>query len=105
MSVVSSIPKCEGKTMDARRLAQLTMREKIRDSQHLARDLHEHMTQNFLPKVAELRSVCTPEGEERIADVTIRNQVATVLESERFMTQKETELSAYAAAIIQEAIP
>ena len=64
--------------MDPRKIAELTMRDKIRDSQHLARELHEHLTQNLLPKIAELASVCVPEAEERIADVTIRSQVATV---------------------------
>lgn len=93
--------------MDARKIELLTLREKIRDSQQLARDLHEHLTQNFLPKVAELVSVATPnpEMEERVADVTIRNQVAMVLESERFLTQKEADLSAYAAALLRETIP
>ncbi|MDP1797067.1 MAG: hypothetical protein Q8K78_06280 [Planctomycetaceae bacterium] len=93
--------------MDARKIEQLTLREKIRDSQQLARDLHEHMMQNFLPKVAELVAVSKPQPdvEERVADVTIRNQAATVLESERFLAQKEADLSAYATALIREAIP
>lgn len=91
--------------MDVAKIGQLTMREKIRGGQHLARELHEHLSQNLLPKVTELVAVCTPEGEERIADVTIRNQVANVLESERFLAQKEAELTAYAVAITQEAIP
>ncbi len=91
--------------MDPKKIPLLTMREKIRDGQQLARELHEHMSQNFLPKVSELMAVSTPEGEERIADVTIRNQVATVLESERFLSQREAEFSAYAASIVQEAIP
>ncbi|HET6422483.1 MAG TPA: hypothetical protein VFG20_02295 [Planctomycetaceae bacterium] len=91
--------------MDVAKVGQLTMREKIRGGQHLARELHEHLSQNFLPKVTELAAVCTPEAEERIADVTIRNQVANVLESERFLAQKEAELAAYAVAISAEAIP
>lgn len=91
--------------MDPRKIAELTMREKIRNSQHLARDLHEHLTQNLLPKIAELATVCLPEGEERIADVTIRSQVATVLESERFLAQKDEEIAHYAAAIVQSATP
>lgn len=90
--------------MEASKIAKLTMREKIRSSQHLARELHEHLVQNFLPKAMELTAVCAPEGEERIADVTIRSEVATVLESERFLSQKEADLSDYAAAIIQEAV-
>lgn len=93
--------------MDERKLAQLTLREKVRDSQHLARDLHEHMVQNFLPKVAELVTVAVPkpDEEERISDATIRTQVAVVLESERFMAQKEADLVAYANALCKEAIP
>jgi hypothetical protein len=91
--------------MDIAKIGQLTMREKIRSGQHLARELHEHLSQNFLPKVTELTAVCVPEGEERIVDVTIRNQVANVLESERFLAQKEAELAAYAVAVCQEAIP
>ncbi len=89
--------------MDPRKIAELTMREKIRDGQHLAREMHEHLTQNLLPKIVELNSVCIPEAEERIADVTIRNQVTTVLESERFLAQKEAEIAAYATAIGQSA--
>ncbi len=93
--------------MDARKIESLTLREKIRDSQQLARDLHEHLTQNFIPKVAELVAVAipNPDVEERVADVTIRNQVAMVLESERFLAQKEADLSAYAVALVREAIP
>ncbi len=93
--------------MDERKLAQLTLREKVRDSQHLARDLHEHMVQNFLPKVAELLTVSLPQpdAEERISDVTIRNQVAAVLESERFLSQKEADLLAYSNALFKETIP
>ncbi len=93
--------------MDARKIEQLTLREKIRDSQQLARDLHEHLTQNFIPKVAELVTVSTPnpDVEERVADVTIRNQVAMVLESERFIAQKEADLNAYTTALLRETIP
>lgn len=93
--------------MDARKIEQLTLREKIRDSQQLARDLHEHLVQNFLPKVTELVTVSTPQPdvEERVADVTIRNQAGMVLESERFLAQKEADLSAYAAALFKEVLP
>lgn len=88
--------------MDPKKLAHLTMREKIRDCEHLARELAEHWQQNFLPKVADLQTVSnpTPGNEERVADITVRSSVAAVLESERFAAEREEDLGQYVTAIV-----
>ncbi len=91
--------------MEPEKIAQLTIREKLRDCEHLARDLGEHLQQNFLPKITELQSLAVPnlQQEERVADISIRNSAQAVLESERFTARLDEDLIAYAKSILRDA--
>lgn len=54
----------------------------------LVRELIEHLEQSFHPKLRALEEVVrshkTPEERNQIGDSTVRNQVASVLESDDF---------------------
>ena len=59
---------------------QLTLREKLRDAAHVARELIEHLELGFVPKVHELRKLSRQHdpasGLPPVADVTIRSYVS-----------------------------
>uniref|UniRef100_A0A7C2P2D1 Uncharacterized protein n=1 Tax=Schlesneria paludicola TaxID=360056 RepID=A0A7C2P2D1_9PLAN len=88
-----------------RPIHQLTFREKIRDGAHLARELVEHVELSLLPRLAQLESGLTPRpghGDDDIADVTVRNLVASALESEQYATALDARIEALGQAIVQE---
>ena len=77
----------------------LTMREKLRDAARGARELIEHLEQGFVPKVHDLRKLSRqhdPTSDQQpVADVTIRNHVSAVLESEQFTARLNDVLENY----------
>ena len=91
--------------MEPEKIAQLTIREKLRDCERLTRDLGEHLQQNFLPKITELQGLAVPnlQQEERIADISVRNSAQAVLESEQFTARLDEGLIAFAKAILRDA--
>ena len=82
---------------------QLTLREKLRDAAHVARELIEHLELGFVPKVHELRKLSRQHdpasGLPPVADVTIRSYVSAVLESDRFSAGLNDNLENYLNSI------
>jgi len=66
----------------------MTLREMFLDSEHLMRELIEHLDQGFLPKVKDLEELSRPNPQAaefaEVEDVSVRSQSSQVLESERF---------------------
>ena len=66
----------------------MTLREMFLESEHLTRELIEHLDQGFLPKVKDLDELVQPSPQdtefESVEDVSVRSQSSRVLESERF---------------------
>ena len=81
----------------------LTLREKLRDAEHVLRELAEHLEQGFIPKVHELKKIRRQpdpaSGAAPVADVTIRSYVSGVVESDRFTGGLVESLEKYLNAI------
>jgi hypothetical protein len=88
----------------AARLDQLTLREKLRDSAQLSRELIEHLELGFLPKLVELVEKSPPKTDPQdfVPDITIRNLVAAVLESEQFTARLDENLKQYTDSLMKE---
>ena len=79
-------------------LSQLTLRDKIREAARRTHDLNEHLEQAFVPKVHQLRKLTRPPeaGSDfvPVADTSIRNQAAIVLDCEKYTAALDEEVTA-----------
>lgn len=84
-------------------LSQLTLRDKIREAARRTHDLNEHLEQAFVPKVHQLRKLTRPPepGSDlvNVADTSIRNQAAIVLDCEKYTAGLDDEVTALYASI------
>lgn len=84
----------------------LTLRDRVRESVQLSRDLADHLERNFMPKAHELRRLCRPHesGYEssRVEDLTVRNHVAKVMDSDIYTSQLAEELTKHLGQIREE---
>ena len=89
--------------MAERSTADLTLRELFTGSERFARELIDHLDHNFIPQVQHLdrlvRSHANPIKREEIQDITVRNQAATVINSDQFTQQLCQKIMEYLAAI------
>lgn len=91
--------------LPVRNLESLTYREKIRDFTTLTRTLDEHLQQAVVPRVAEIRTLVkahTLPDEDALPDVTIRNLVRSLLESEAFANDLLQRIEDYGLSIVNE---
>lgn len=91
--------------MAERPVDQLTLREVVVLAEQLARELHLHLEQGFVPKLQALDRLVAahskPEDRNLVHDITVRNQSATVLQSDDFSQPLFKKLNEYFAAIEQ----
>jgi hypothetical protein len=90
--------------MVERSLEQMTLREKLTEAERLTRELIDHLDQGFLPRCHDLSRLVRPINGEppalrALEDVTVRTQVAHILESETFTESLFQKLSTYCQAI------
>lgn len=89
--------------MAERSINQLTLRELFKGAERLTRELTEHIEQGFTPQARALSRLVTPTpGDpeyDEIEDLTIRNHVRQVLNSEDFTNRLHDKLAEYYAAI------
>ena len=82
---------------------QLSLRERIGQTETLVRELHEHLSQSFLPKVKSAREAILPsEGgatAEEVPDSTVRSLMADVLKSDEFTLALLKRLEPYLRSI------
>ncbi|MFM7160169.1 MAG: hypothetical protein ACKOGA_06290 [Planctomycetaceae bacterium] len=82
---------------------QLSLREQIGQAEAIVRELQEHLSQSFLPKVKSAReSIFPTEGEanaEEIPDSTVRNLMADILRSDEFTLTMLKRLEPYLRSI------
>lgn len=93
-------------------LEDLTLRDKFKKAHLVAREFTEHVEQGFLPRSQQLGRLVRPKYESskdyeidesaQVEDVTIRNEVARVLESENFSDELFQVVRAYLESIDQE---
>ena len=69
---------------DLQRLEDLSLDERLKKANYLARELSEHLRQSYLPKLATLRSDCKVYDPVEVSDQRILDGALAVLESELF---------------------
>ncbi len=83
----------------------LTLRELFTAAEHQSRELVTHLDLNFLPKVEALAKLVRTgkHGDDRakVADTTVRNHAAQIIESEKYTAQLYAQLEEYVRAIDQ----
>ena len=74
--------------MADRPIESLTLREKLIDAEKLTRELVDHLERGFIPKAHQLRRTArhatSPEHQDEIKDLTVRNSVDQVLKSDDY---------------------
>ena len=84
-------------------LKEMTLRELLADSEHLTRELIEHLDQNFIPRAHALRKLVRPivgsSVNEEVEDISVRNSALRTLKSEEFTEELYEKISQYSAAI------
>lgn len=74
--------------MSDRPIESLTLREKLIDAEKLTRELVDHLERGFIPKAHQLRRTArratSPEHQDEIKDLTVRNSVDQVLKSDDY---------------------
>lgn len=63
-----------------------------KDAERLTRELIDHLARNLIPRTREVHELVKPDSPFNtsgagIQDVTVRNQVSTLLESQKFTEQ------------------
>jgi hypothetical protein len=88
-----------------RSIERLTFREKIRDETQLVRELVEHVEQSFLPRLSQLETRLSPRpghADDEVADISVRNLVSSVLESETYGSALDQRIEVLGQAIVRE---
>jgi len=89
--------------LDDRRIEQQTLREKFTEAERLTRELTEHLEQGFCPKVHQAWHLVrpTPSGlpAANLEDITVRNHVAGLIESDQFSDRLYGSLEKYFTSI------
>lgn len=98
--------------MPRHNLEDLTLRDKFKEANLVAREFTEHVEQNFLPRSKQLARLVRPKFESAkdyeideeadVEDVTVRNGVARLLESENYTDELFKLVRAYLESIDQE---
>ncbi|MCA9072696.1 MAG: hypothetical protein KDA84_27425 [Planctomycetaceae bacterium] len=93
-------------------LRDLTLRDKFKEASRVTREFTEHVEQGFLPRCKQLGRLVRPKFESSkdyeldteagIEDITIRNEVARVLESENYTDELFQDVRIYLESIDQE---
>lgn len=70
-------------------LKDVPLRDVCKEAERLTREVVDHLNRNLIPRTRELHELVKPdspfdEGGTGVKDITVRNQVATLLESQQF---------------------
>ncbi|MDG2390331.1 MAG: hypothetical protein P8M30_13550 [Planctomycetaceae bacterium] len=84
-------------------IESMTLQDKVKKSEVLVREMIEHLELGFLPKLKNLQKISRVGNSqsqlEDIADLTVRNHVVQVLESEQFTESLFEKLSVLTNAL------
>ena len=83
-------------------LNHVPLAERLKKAEYLARELSEHLTQAYLPRLAELRGSSKIFDEELVSDQQMLDQIQAVLQSDEFATDVYQKLTVYLESIREE---
>lgn len=91
--------------LDDDRIDQLSLKDRLKKAQYLARELSEHLTQSYLPKLGDLRLVTREFDPKEVSDQRIFDSATGVLEAEDFTDALYGKLNRYLESIRLEMKP
>ncbi len=83
-------------------LNRVPLAERLKKAEYLARELSEHLTQAYLPRLAELRSSSKIYDETLVSDQQMLDEIQAVLQSDDFAVDVYQKLTAYLESIREE---
>ena len=90
--------------MSAEKPDSLTLTERLRKAQYLARELTEHLTQAYLPKLNALKTATREFDPKKVSDQQVYDRTKAVLEADDFAANIHTRLDAYMNSIRREIV-
>lgn len=90
-------------------LDSIPLRDLCKEAERLTREVIDHLENNLIPKSQELHNLVKPdspfaEAGEPVKDITVRNQAATLIESQGFTEQIFRKSSQYFSEIDRQII-
>jgi len=83
-------------------LNRIPLAERLKTAEYLARELSEHLSQAYLPRLAELRSSSKIYDENLVSDQQMLDQIQAVLKSDEFAVDVYQKLAQYLESIREE---
>ncbi len=94
-------------------LEDLTLRDKFKEASRVVREFAEHVEQGFLPRSIKLGRLVRPnfdsstneyqiDQDDAVADISVRSEVARVIESENYTDDLFQTVRLYLESIDQE---
>jgi predicted metal-dependent HD superfamily phosphohydrolase len=81
------------------RIGELPLMERLKKAEYLARELSEHLTQAYLPKLSKLRVATKEFDPKEVSDQQVLDCTLAVLQAEDFTSNLYSELRAYLESI------
>lgn len=91
--------------LDDDRMDQLSLKDRLKKAQYLARELSEHLTQSYLPRLGDLRLVTKEFDPKEVSDQRIFDSATAVLDAEEFTEALYGKLNRYLESIRVEMKP
>mgnify|MGYP000011726266 FL=1 len=87
-------------------LENVPLTDLCKQAERLTRELIDHLERNLIPKTQEFQTLVRPDSAydtgSSVQDITIRNQVKTLMESQEFTEQLHRKTGQYLEAIDRE---
>lgn len=87
-------------------LENVPLKELCKEAERLSKELIDHLERNLIPRTREFQTLVRPDSAydtgTNVEDITIRNQVKTLMESQEFTEQLYRKTSQYLEAIDRE---
>jgi hypothetical protein len=85
-------------------LRDVPLRDVCKEAERLAREVIDHLNRNLIPRTHELHELVKPDSPfddsgGGVKDITVRNQVATLLESQQFAEEFFLKTREYLRAV------
>ncbi len=81
------------------RISETPLKERLKKADYLARELSEHLTQAYLPKLSKLRVAAKELDPDVVSDQQVLDCTLAVIQAEEFTADLYKELRAYLESI------
>lgn len=81
------------------RISEIPLKERLKKADYLARELSEHLTQAYLPKLSKLRVAAKELDPDVVSDQQVLDCTLAVIQAEEFTADLYKELRTYLESI------